>query len=48
MALLDHLQDYSDKLDKKTVVDKIWPNLVRDYASAGDTVAHLRAANGIQ
>ena len=28
MALLDHLQDYADKLDKKTVVDKIWPNLV--------------------
>ena len=29
MALLDHLPEYADKLDKKTVVDKIWPNLVR-------------------
>ena len=29
MALLDHLSEYSDKLDKKTVSDKIWPNLVR-------------------
>lgn len=28
MALLDHLPEYADKLDKKTVVDKIWPNLV--------------------
>ena len=28
MALLDHLSEYADKLDKKTVVDKIWPNLV--------------------
>lgn len=29
MVLLDHLTEYSDKLDKKTVCDKIWPNLVR-------------------
>ena len=29
MALLDHLSEYADKLDKKTVCDKIWPNLVR-------------------
>lgn len=28
MALLDSLPEYSDKLDKKTIVDKIWPNLV--------------------
>jgi SCY1-like protein 1 len=28
MALLDHLPEYADKLDKKSVVDKIWPNLV--------------------
>ena len=28
MALLDHLAEYADKLDKKTVSDKIWPNLV--------------------
>lgn len=31
MVLLDHLPEYADKLDKKTVVDKIWPNLVRSY-----------------
>jgi SCY1-like protein 1 len=29
MALLDHLSEYADKLDKKIVSDKIWPNLVR-------------------
>lgn len=29
MALLDSLPEYADKLDKKTVTDKIWPNLVR-------------------
>ena len=29
MALLDDLAEYVDKLDKKAVVDKIWPNLVR-------------------
>lgn len=28
MALLDHLPEYADKLDKKAVADKIWPNLV--------------------
>jgi len=28
MALLDHLPEYADKLDKKSVTDKIWPNLV--------------------
>jgi SCY1-like protein 1 len=28
MALLDTLDDYKDKLDKKMVVDKIWPHLV--------------------
>ena len=27
MALLEHLSEYADKLDKKTVSDKIWPNL---------------------
>lgn len=29
MALLDHLPSYIDKLDKKTVSDKIFPHLVR-------------------
>ncbi len=28
MALLEHLSEYADKLDKKTVVDKILPHLV--------------------
>lgn len=28
MALIDHMNEYADKLDKKTVTDKIWPNLV--------------------
>ena len=28
MALLDNLDDFKDKMDKKTVVDKVWPHLV--------------------
>ena len=28
MALLDSLEDFKDKMDKKTVVDKVWPYLV--------------------
>jgi SCY1-like protein 1 len=28
MALLEHLPEYIDKLDKKTVSDKIFPHLV--------------------
>jgi SCY1-like protein 1 len=28
IALLDNLSNFAEKLDKKTVVDKIWPNLV--------------------
>lgn len=28
MALLDNLDDFKDKLDKKMVVDKVWPHLV--------------------
>lgn len=35
MALLDHLPDYADKLDKKATVDKIWPHLVRMYIYLG-------------
>ncbi|KAI0768728.1 ARM repeat-containing protein [Trametes elegans] len=41
MALLDHLLEYADKLDKKTVVDKIWPNLQTGFT---DTVALIREA----
>jgi SCY1-like protein 1 len=29
MALLEHLPEFADRLDKKAVVDKIWPHLVR-------------------
>jgi SCY1-like protein 1 len=28
MAILEHLPEFADKLDKKTVVDKIWPHIV--------------------
>ncbi|KAI0344760.1 ARM repeat-containing protein [Trametopsis cervina] len=41
MALLDHLSEYSDKLDKKTVSDKIWPNLQTGFS---DTVPVIREA----
>lgn len=41
MALLDHLPEYVDKLDNKTVVDKIWPNLQTGFT---DTVAAIREA----
>ncbi len=40
MALLDHLPEYADKLDKKTVVDKIWTNLVRLLRNPPLHVAH--------
>ena len=30
MALLDMLPEYAEKLDAKTVTDKIWPHLVRN------------------
>lgn len=29
MALLDMLPEYAEKLDAKTVSDKVWPHLVR-------------------
>ena len=29
MALLENLPTYVERLDQKTVVDKIWPNLAR-------------------
>lgn len=28
MALLEHLDEFKDKVDKKMVVDKVWPHLV--------------------
>ncbi|KAG6370974.1 armadillo-type protein [Boletus reticuloceps] len=41
MALLDSLSDYADKVDKKAVVDKIWPNLQSGFT---DTVPVIREA----
>lgn len=41
IALLDSLPDFAEKLDKKTVVDKIWPNLQTGFT---DTVAVIREA----
>ncbi|KAJ3559364.1 hypothetical protein NM688_g390 [Phlebia brevispora] len=41
MALLDHLSEFADKLDKKTVTEKIWPNLQTGFT---DTVAIIREA----
>lgn len=34
MALLDHLAEYADRLDKKTVTDKIFPHLVSCIADS--------------
>ncbi|KAG5646819.1 hypothetical protein DXG03_002196 [Asterophora parasitica] len=41
MALLDHLPEYADRLDKKTVSDKIFPHLSTGFS---DTVAVIREA----
>ncbi|KDQ15249.1 hypothetical protein BOTBODRAFT_108853 [Botryobasidium botryosum FD-172 SS1] len=41
MALLDHLEEYADKLDKALVTDKVWPHLQTGF---GDTVAVIREA----
>ncbi|KZT24267.1 ARM repeat-containing protein [Neolentinus lepideus HHB14362 ss-1] len=41
MALIDHMEEYADKLDKKTVTDKIWPHLQTGFT---DTVAVIREA----
>lgn len=41
MALLEHLEEYADKLDNKTVTDKIWPNLQTGFS---DTVPVIREA----
>ncbi|KAG6829451.1 hypothetical protein H0H92_004511 [Tricholoma furcatifolium] len=41
MALLEYLPEYADKLDKKTVSDKIFPHLSTGFS---DTVAVIREA----
>ena len=38
MALLDHLGEYADKLDKKSVMDKMWPHLVSQTACYGYSI----------
>ncbi|RDB24858.1 N-terminal kinase-like protein [Hypsizygus marmoreus] len=41
MALLDHLSEYADRLDKKTVSEKIFPHLATGFS---DTIAVIREA----
>lgn len=41
MALLDGLEEYSDKLDARMVSERIWPNLITGFA---DTVPVIREA----
>jgi SCY1-like protein 1 len=41
MALLEGLDQYGDKLDNKTVNERVWPNLITGFA---DTVPILREA----
>lgn len=41
MALLEGLPSFIDRLDKKTVVDKIWPNLLTGFS---DVVPIIREA----
>ncbi|KZO90737.1 ARM repeat-containing protein [Calocera viscosa TUFC12733] len=41
MALLEHLEEYADKLDQKQVVSQVWPNLQTGFT---DTVAVIREA----
>ena len=46
MALLDMLPGYAEKLDAKTVSDKIWPHLVRSSHDAlGSLTLNTPAAN---
>lgn len=37
MALLDGLGEYADKLDQRTVSDRIWPHLVSSLVPSSDT-----------
>lgn len=50
MALLDNLDDFKDKLDKKTVVDKVWPHLVSippSACSSGPSRLHSKQGSQI-
>ena len=41
MALLDGLPEYADKMDQRTVSDKVWPHLVRLIADSAMCCSHL-------
>ncbi|KAG1720746.1 hypothetical protein EDB19DRAFT_1963657 [Suillus lakei] len=41
IALLNSLPDFAEKLDKKTVADKIWPNLLSDRILNNNNLRHL-------
>ena len=44
IVLLDNLPQYADKLDKKGVVDKIWPHLVSADATKRNNFAKSNAS----
>jgi hypothetical protein len=47
MALLDNLDDFKDKMDKKIVVDKVWPHLVRTTFLNYSNASQISPANRI-
>lgn len=47
MALLDHLPEYAEKLDKKTVDSKIFPHLVGPHHSHTLETLNIQVANRI-
>lgn len=47
MALLESLPEFGERFDSKTVVDKIWPNLVRWHDAPKLTAINLLPANRI-
>lgn len=47
MALLDNLEDFKDKMDKKIVVDKVWPHLVGTALQPFRTAPHGSTANRV-
>jgi hypothetical protein len=47
MALLEHLPEYVEKLDKKAVSDKIFPHLVGPFVPLFVHIYSLYAANWV-
>lgn len=47
MALLENLDDFKDKMDKKMVVDKVWPHLVGIHARSTRATTHGFTANRV-